>query len=671
MLNYTPKEHERDQNVHSTAGELSPDNQASRKARSVVELVTDAIENFRELPIVIVEGLEFKQYDLLTTMHYYLNSKFETGDFDENGDERYFHNLITPRNAHATKNIDLDSKDMLVTAESEQGWWFSFLLRNELHKWMRKPEVQFGKLLNDLATNLPNFGKVIWKRCGVGKEIYLKEVDLRDAIFDPGASSIRESGIFIERSIIAPWEAMDKVKDGYWDREATVSAIRAAQEKKDKFIQEGAPSVSAEEQYTLSDTLPSLDAWEVYGWFPRASLECDGLRPMSGDLDEYENPSDSDMDVEYVYARVVILGLEDSYGHIVDWMDIEPKDFPYYDFDYFRRVPGRCLPISNTEALMSLQVRMNELVGRFFSALRIGSLHLYQTRSGSSYQNVTQDAQDGDILETKSEIVPISTELRAFQQYQVEINNIEAQADRIANTMEVITGESLPTNTPFRLGAQMGVNAQKIYDQVREDIGLGLTFIFENWILPEIMEDMTEEHILEVSGSTEEMRLFDKEYRRYLTLQSMKDYILKQERLPTQEEMQVVEEQLAEEMQGKTRKAKITKGYFTMEKLREMRIYFDVTDERKNFSAEKETLSNLLTIIASNPAVLQNEDSRVLISRIMEASGVSPLMLSSFASKPPAQNVQPEAAPPAAENFLANPGDASPMMSAQSQAESA
>lgn len=670
MQNYTPKEPQRNQNVQANAGTLSKENQEGRNVPGIVDLVRDTVDNFMTRPIIIVEGLEFDHYALLTTIHYYLNSRFETGNLDENGDERYFHNIITPRNAHATKNIDLDSKDMLITADSEQGWWFSFLLRNELQMWMRKPHVQFGKLLNDLATNLPNFGKVIWKKCGTGKDVYIKEVDLRDAIFDPSAKSIRESGLFVERSTIAPWEAMKKADEGFWEKGPTVEAIRGAQAKRDEFLKEGSPDSSSEQQYSLADTLPNLDAWEVHGWFPRATLESEDAEiDMLDGVDQYAKPDDVDDsaedadstdDVEYVYARAIILGLEDGGGHVVNWMELDPEEFPYFDFDYFRRVPGRCLPIGNSEALISLQVRMNELVGRFFSALRIGSLHLWQTRTGSSYKNLTQDAQDGDLIETKSEITPIATELRAFQQYQVEINNIEAQADRICNTTEVVTGESLPTNTPFRLGNQLSMSAQKIYEQVREDIGLNLTYIFENWILPEIMEDMTEEHVLDVLGSTDELKMFDEQYRQYLLLQNMKDFVMGQERLPTDDEMQVAEEMLAEQLQGQTRKVKIDKKYFTLEKMRSVRVYFDVTDERKNFAAEKETMSNLLQIIASNPMVLQSSEARTLIGRIMEASGISPLILASFSSKPVKPGAQMDAASPAAEGYAQNPGDGAP-----------
>lgn len=663
MRTYTPREPERNQDVTAMAG-TGVEQPEAREAESVTALVQEAIKNFMENPITIVEGLTFSQYELLTTLHFYLNSRFETGDKNENGEDRFFHNIIVPRNAHATKNIDLDSKDLLITSDHEEGWWFSFLLRNEIHAWMRKPHVQFGKLLNDLATNLPNFGKVIWKKCGHGDDVYIKEVDLRDAIFDPSAPTIKDSGMFIERTIMAPWEIMAKVreKEGAWDKQAAIRIIRKAQAKKDKFLKQGSPTAANDSEYSLTDTQPNADVYEIHGWFPKQSAMEAGLAPGGYDDDEeaYSDEGEDNLDVDYVYCKIVIGGIEDDgTGEVLFIDECDPEDFPYMEFNYFRRVPGRCLPQGNGEVLIPLQIRINELVNRFFSALRTGSLHLWQTTGRTAYKNLLQDAQDGDIIETDKEITAIPTELRAFNQYQVELNNIETHADRLCNTVEVVTGESLPTNTPFRLGAQLQMSANKIFDQVREDIGMTLTHVFEQWILPNIMDEMSIEHVLDIMGSVDEIKMFDEQYRNYLMIQSLKDFILGQERLPTEEEMLVAKEQLAEQLKTSTRKVQVEKGYFVMDKIKSLRIYFDFTDERKNFSAEKESMSNLLQIIAANPAILQSEEARTLIGRIMEYSGISPLLLASFASKPTDPKMAPDkAAAPAAEAYAASPGDA-------------
>lgn len=668
----TATEPKRRQDVQSTAGNYNGNKPVTKIPQTdLTNLFREAVENFMDEPIEIVKGLTFKQYDLLTTMHYYLQSRFETGDEDENGNIRYFHNIITHRNAHATKNIDLDTKDVMVTADSEDGWWFSFLLRNEIQLWMRK--TGFGKKLNQLSQDLPQFGKVIWKKSmGTDGKVTTENVDLRSCVFDPSATSIKESDLFLVRSTMAPWQMQQKVEEGVWDKDAVNSILSKSNPKIDKFLKEGSPSGTSSTTYSSTNSIPNSDVWDVWGWVPKHLLE----PYLKGEGSEEEDANEateeaSEESVEYVYANLIVGGLEQGggYSDVVYATEADPEDFPYKEVNWFRTLPGRCLPISNTELLIDLQVRMNELVNKFFTALRMGSLHLFQTRSASAYKNLLQDAQDGDLIEVKHEITPIATELRAFQQYQIEISNIENQADRICNTVEVVTGEALPTNTPFRLGAQLATSANKLFDRVREDCGLFITEVMFDWILPEIVDGMSQEHVISLLGTTDELKMFDQMYRKYLIAQSVKDYVLNIGRLPTEDEMKVVEQDLAEQLKNADRKVKVEDKYFTMDKIKSMRIFFDVTDERKNFAAEKESMSNLLQIIAGNPAILQDPTAKSLIGRLLEASGISPITLSAFVSKPEdPQAAAMAAAAPAAGKFAQNPGDAAAGLSTESVA---
>lgn len=657
MKQYTATEPDRRQDVHVQAGQYTE--QQTPPSQDLVHLLQEFYKNYMDEPIQIMDGLEFKQYDLLKTIHYYLQSRFTSGDTDENGQKRFFHNIITHRNAHATKNIDLDTKDVMVSADSEDGWWFSFLLRNEIQQWMR--EVKFGKLLNQLSHDLPQFGMVIWKKSLAedGKTTTVENVDLRSVIFDPSAPSIEQSDFFLCRSVLPPYVLQQKADGGIWDADAVQSALASAQSKVDKFLKPGNPSGTSSTTYSPAESIPNVDVWDCWGWFPEEAIE-PYLKEEEGE-DETEKDEDEGGSARYVYANIIIGGLEagNAAKQVFFAKKAEPKDFQYKAVKWFRTIPGRCLPVGNTELLIPLQVRINELVNKFFAALRFGSLHLFQTRGMSAYKNLLQDAQDGDILELKHELVPVATELRAFQQYQVELQNIENQADRMCNTVEVVTGEALPTNTPFRLGAQLAVSATKLFDRIREDCGLFVTEVFMDWILPDLIQKFSEEHIINVMGSVDELKSFDQLYRRYLLSQSVKDFVLHIGRLPTEEEYKVVEQDLAEQLKNSDRKVKIEKKYFTMEKIKSMRIFFDVTDERKNFQAEKESMSNLLQIIASNPAIMQDPTAKSLIGRLLEASNISPLTLAAFVSKPedPAANALAAAAP-AAQKFAGNPGDA-------------
>lgn len=330
-----------------------------------------------------------------------------------------------------------------------------------------------------------------------------------------------------------------------------------------------------------------------------------------------------------------------------------------------RKNPGRWLGLGNTEMLIPLQIRINELVNRFFMALRMGSLHLFQTRGKMYLKNLMQDAVDGDILETTHPIDPVATEIRAFNQYQNEVTMIETLADKICNTFEVVTGESMPAATPFRLGAQLGASAKKLFEFVRQNCGIFVSDVMRNWVLPEIGKKMDHEHMIDLMGSVEELSAFDEAYRNSVLYGQLKDYILKTGYLPTREEFDTAAKTLSEQMKNSDRKIKIEKGFMDEEFLEKARLSIDPTGETEDQSATKETLGNILQIVTSNPAILQDPNARMIIGRIMEFSGISPLKLVGFTSAP----VQPmpgmDAASPAMSKFASNPGDASAKVAPQ------
>lgn len=323
-----------------------------------------------------------------------------------------------------------------------------------------------------------------------------------------------------------------------------------------------------------------------------------------------------------------------------------------------RKVPGRWLGMGNTELLIPLQIRANELVNRFYVALRLGSVHLFQTRGKLYQKNLLQDALDGDIIESSHPIESVQTEIRAFQQYQTEMQMIEALADKICNTPEVVSGESMPAATPFRLGAMLGTNAAKLFDFVRENCGIFVGDIMRNWILQDLAEEITAEHMLDLIGSVEDLAAFDEAYRKSVLYGEVKTYVLKTGYLPTTEEFQVAERALSDQMKNGDRKIKIEEDFYDEDFLNTAQIVIDPTGESEDKAAASETLGNVLQIVTSNPMALQDPNIRMIMGKIMEMNGMSPIKLAGFVSQPQPPGGAAGAASPANAKFAANPGDA-------------
>lgn len=631
-------------NAQGSAGAYAGnENSPQKSANTIASLLEDMKRNFLQKKIEIMPGLLFNQYDTLQTIHFYLNSKFENGDVDENGNDKFFHNLIIHRNAHTTKNIDLDTKDVRVTTELDNKYWASWLLRAEIKEWMRKEK--FSMNLNQLAEDLPHFGTVVWKKSSYTdengkKRPCVKNVDLRDLILDQTVERMADSQLVAERSVMTAQQIREKIEDG-WDKEQIELLLPAMPAKKQKFMEQNPSDNSG--LYSLTDTLPAIDVWEVWGWVPETYLP---------DASKDSDPT------KYKYIMAIVGGLESGAGtRILFHEEAKLEDFPYKEI-HIRRVPGRWLGLSNTELLIPLQIRANELVNRFFMALRLGSVHLFQTRGRLHQKNLLQDALDGDIIESTHPIESVQTEIRAFQQYQVEMQQIEALADKICNTPEVISGESMPAATPFRLGALLGTNAAKIFDFVRENCGIFVGDIIRNWVLCEISEELTEEHMLELIGSVEDFVTFDEAYRKSVLYDEVKKYVLKTGYLPMPEEFQTAERALSDQMKSSKQKIKIEKGFFDDEFLDTAEIVIDPTGESEDKAAQSETLGNILQIVTSNPAIMQDPNARMIIGKIMEMNGTSPLKLSGFVSQPQPPAGAMGAASPANAKFAANPGDA-------------
>ena len=647
--------------VSSEAGELLP--KSSTNASKLRDLLFQARRNFLDNGVEIVEGLIFRTYKKLETIYYYLNSQFRDGSTNDDGSEIFFHNIINHRCSQATKNIDLDTKDMYIKVKGERAFAQATIVRAAMQKWMK--ETNFGDLLNKLAEELPQFGAVVWKKSILPDDgskhagsIFPEAVSLLDLIYDPTVRRLKDSSIVAQRVLMGVPKIMEKVEAGIWDREAAENVIKAQQGaiKRSKFMRD----ISTQDMgaFSITDTIPTIELFEFYGWVPEASIpesvmEKFGIDPVNADPTKYR----------YIKSVLSMPGSENEKGNsdVLFIEEIDPSDFPYKDCLLPTRVNNRWLPIGIPEAIEGLQVRMNELVNRFFQALRSGSLHLFQSRGSGPVNNLLQDAEDGDVIITRHEITPIAMELRAFQQYQNEINNIERQADRIANTTEVVTGEALPTNTPFRLGAQLGSEAAKIYTHIRENIGIFLQEVFNDWLIPDIIDSIDEEDIIEIAGSAEELKFFEESFRRAKTYEAVKKYILENGYLPEKSKLDLVEKAISEEIQGsQDRSFKVDKK-FIQESLREASEYqfvFDPVGESTNKKADDESLGNLFQIIASNPAVTQDPVARGLLLQIAANSNISLPLLSAI-NAPAQPAAQAQAAAPAQQAFAQNPGDAS------------
>src|SRR3990167_7213968 len=113
--------------------------------------------------INIVDGLTFRQKDLIRTIEYYSNSKYLNGQLDELGREKPFYNIINAMCDVENAAKDIDTKDITATSDDGQHYVESFLLTKDLYEWMKK--VSFGKTLNNMRDIHTRYGSLLVKKC--------------------------------------------------------------------------------------------------------------------------------------------------------------------------------------------------------------------------------------------------------------------------------------------------------------------------------------------------------------------------------------------------------------------------------------------------------------------------------------------------------------------------
>jgi len=147
-----------------------------QETSDILRQINTEINDFETKEIQVVPGFYFNQKTTLEQIYRYYNGKYEEGDIDEDGDKKYFYNIVKNPCKVFSKAIDFDTKNirLLTTAGgNELKTWF---MERDLKYWMR--DKQFGKVLNRIFYELPIYGSVVLKEVSG----YLYFVDLRNFI---------------------------------------------------------------------------------------------------------------------------------------------------------------------------------------------------------------------------------------------------------------------------------------------------------------------------------------------------------------------------------------------------------------------------------------------------------------------------------------------------------
>ncbi len=160
---------------------------------NLLSLINEEKNSYEDKDIQIVPGLLFNQHNTIEQIYYYYNSKFQTGEIDEDGDKKYFYNIVkNPCKVHS-KAIDFDTKNVRLLTAAGGNPLKTWFMERDFKYWMK--DKQFGKILNRIFLELPIFGSVVLKV--IKGEIHF--IDLRNFIVEQSADNLNDANYIIEK----------------------------------------------------------------------------------------------------------------------------------------------------------------------------------------------------------------------------------------------------------------------------------------------------------------------------------------------------------------------------------------------------------------------------------------------------------------------------------------
>jgi len=549
------------------------------------------IQSFYE-DVEMPGGWTRNQSEVLKMVDRFYHSQFKNGKYDAQGFRKFFYNIVTPACDIATKFIDLDTRDIILTPEHNNDELRVFLMQRRLKQWLK--DSDFGILLNDITHTWPIYGHLVIKKSKNG----WTNVPLQSLRNNPSAKGIVTND-FVEVYSMTPDEMPKE-----WDTT--------------KLLERG-----------------EMDEFVIYDCFTKTKKGW--KREVKGDL----------------WAKRVGGGIQRSVESEIntrgtDWVgsvvlfEEDLKEHNYRELKW-KHVPGSALGIGYVEYLEDNQIARNETENLERKSLAIHSTPLFWSADEElSGKNTVVNYQPGNILYTPSGLNPVANEARNLPQFQETRQNWDSNTERKTFTSDITTGASLPSRTPLGVANLQASLASSFFERKREEMGLFIKRLLMDDIIPNFATDTAQEHTMIFSCADEESNYLDDAITEALVGEKIIKYTEKTGWFPSVEQKELLRMQVKDKLKGKKQRfLKIPKNFWKNAKYM---VDINITGESSDVSVKSQLVQMVLQIAGTNPMALQDPTSRSLIFKLLSLGGISPVELGlTYQSKDQPQ-MQPQVA---------------------------
>lgn len=586
-------------------------------------------------------GLYVNRSMYLTVERIYatLHSRHISGETDsQNRPKPYFNISVAKANVWDWATA-IKQKNIRIMPDAQEDTGLALIATVHLHEWMRK--ARFGVFLKEWGRTLSRFGSCVSKFVEQDGELTAQVIPWNRFIADP----VDFDAIpHIEKFYKTEEQLYKMVKENGYDKEKVEALCNAVSTRKNL------------DGTQLDNQSNFIELYEVHARLTKEHyLKSKGKETREGDDDIY---------FQQMHVVSFLANDDEGFDDFTLYSGKEKKD-PYM-ITHLIPEDGCTLSVGAIESIFDPQWMVNHTAKNEKDTLDIASKLVFQT-ADSRYvgRNVLSAIETGDIFIHK-ENMPLTRvandkpDIVALQNFGSMWQDI---AQQITGASQAMTGETMPSGTPYALGALLAQQSNHPFEQMLENKGLSLTDMLTEHIIPNIITKMDTKK--EIVATLDEQGITEIDAM-YIPNQAIKNYneALKNDVLnndmqgvmsgaiKTYPEMQAgmegaIKQGMAPQGNKRSFKPEELSWKIDFKDFSWKNIVVEITPENVDKAALLTSLNSAFTTIASLAGRPMSADERLIYSKIMQESGsISPLQLSLASAAPPIPQPMQTTAPP-------------------------
>ncbi len=589
---------------------------------SIHSLIRQAEEDYTTGSTTISEHVSFSLKDNVEKIDAYLNSKHISGELDSLGREKPFFNIVTAAVNVWYRATDIDRANIRIKATKSSDHIPSVLANVHSQQWMR--EEGFGAFLNEWGRSLARYGSAVLKFVEQDGRLVPSVVPWNRLIVD---SVDFDNGPKIEKLYYTPAQLR---KNKAFDQDVVEALIDAAKTSRE--------TLGGTKKDTKADF---IEVYEVHG-----ELE-------SGYLTGNED------DTNYV-QQVHICSYTQSTeaGKYDDFTLYKGREKDPYMITHLIKEDGRTMAIGAVEHLFEAQWMVNHNEKAIKDYLDLASKLVLQS-SDPNLQGANLLTIDNGSFLLHAPNQPLtaanfsSTDVAPLMNSKQEWRN---QAMEATSTPDSMRGNTMPSGTAARQVEALQQESHSLFELMTENKGLHIEEMWRRFVIPHILKKLDTKEEIAATLDDAGIRQIDS---MYIPSEARRRYIQKSintliesdlEEIPAPFDPAAGEQEVADELKplGSQRffapSEMDDKTWKEVFKNFEWECEVEVTNEAHDKQSMLTTLTTVLRELASMGDV---ENARMVLSKILEETGVfSPLELSTATTAPAPVASSPLAAQP-------------------------